>query len=149
MLLTAPRTLARPATRVRAEISAAVPAGATVEAQVRGWRAACWTEWRAATVGAVFDRPVTRVQTRVVLTAPDGGATATVRDVRLTADANAAVSAATPGRTYRVYATRIDLADGTFWDGLRLTTNAPRSPRRATRQRQGRSSGRAARTMSW
>ncbi|MEH0931742.1 hypothetical protein [Micromonospora sp. CPCC 205558] len=107
MLLTAPRTLARPATRVRAEINAAVPTGATVEAQVRGWRAAGWTEWRAA--GAVFDRPVTRVQIRVVLTAPDRGATATVRGVRLTADANAAVSAATPGRTYRVYATRIGL----------------------------------------
>ena len=80
-----------------------------MEAQVRGWRAAGWTEWRAATAGAVFDRPVTRVQTRVVLTAPDGGATATVRGVRLTADATAAVSAATPGRTYRVYATRIGL----------------------------------------
>ncbi|MGW3619996.1 hypothetical protein [Micromonospora arida] len=109
MLVTAPRTLARPATRVRAEINAVVPARATVEAQVRGWRAAGWTEWRAATTGAVFDRPVTRVQTRVVLTAPDGGATATVRGVQLTADANAAVSAATPGRTYRVYATRIGL----------------------------------------
>ncbi|MBG6102914.1 hypothetical protein IW249_003328 [Micromonospora vinacea] len=109
MLVTAPRTLARPATRVHAEVSAAVPAGATVEAQVRGWRAAGWTEWRAATAGAVFDRPVTRVQTRVVLTTPNGGATATVRGVRLTADANAAVSAATPGRTYRVYATRIGL----------------------------------------
>ncbi|MEU7653823.1 hypothetical protein AB0C42_13590 [Micromonospora taraxaci] len=109
MLLTTTRTLARPATRVRAEISASVPAGATVEAQVRGWRALGWTEWQAATAGAVFDRSVTRVQTRVVLTAPDGGATATVRGVRLTADATAAVSAATPGRTYRVYATRIGL----------------------------------------
>ncbi|MEU1590010.1 hypothetical protein [Micromonospora sp. NPDC005710] len=109
MLLAAPRTLTRPATRVRAEISAAVPAGATVEAQVRGWRAAGWTEWRAATAGVVFDRPVTRVQTRVVLTAPNGGATATVRGVRYAADASAAVSAATPGRTFRVYATRIGL----------------------------------------
>ncbi|WP_406067289.1 hypothetical protein [Micromonospora sp. NBC_01638] len=109
MFLTAPRTLDRPATRVRAEINASVPTGAGVEAQVRGWRAAGWTEWRAATASAVFDRPVTRVQTRVVLTAPNGGATATVRAVRLTADTTAAVSAATPGRTYRVYATRIGL----------------------------------------
>ncbi|WP_406076995.1 hypothetical protein [Micromonospora sp. NBC_00858] len=109
MLLTAPRTLSRPATRVRAEITAQVPAGATVEAQVRGWRVNGWTEWRAATAGAVFDRPVSRVQTRVVLTAPAGGATATVRGVQLTADAAAAVSAATPGLTYRVYATRIGL----------------------------------------
>ncbi|RQW95855.1 hypothetical protein [Micromonospora inaquosa] len=120
MLLTAPRTLARPATRVRAEINAAIPAGATVEAQVRGWRAAGWTEWRAA--GAVFDRPVLRVQTRVVLTAPNGGATATVRGVRLTADANAAVSAATPGRTYRVYATRIGLVGELTANGRTVQT---------------------------
>ncbi|WP_328424712.1 hypothetical protein OG470_14970 [Micromonospora sp. NBC_00389] len=46
MLLTAPRTLSRPATRVRAEITARVPAGATVEAQVRGWRVNGWAEWR-------------------------------------------------------------------------------------------------------
>ncbi|WP_405426282.1 hypothetical protein [Micromonospora sp. NBC_00617] len=111
MLLTAPHALARPATRVRAEISADVPAGATVEAQVRGWRVSGWTEWRAATAtaGTVFDRPVSQVQTRVVLTARAGGATATVRGVQLTADATAAVSAATPGLTYRVYATRIGL----------------------------------------
>ncbi|WP_238434190.1 hypothetical protein [Micromonospora tarensis] len=111
MLLADPRTLARPATRVRAEISASVPPGATVEAQVRGWRAAGWTEWRTTTTttGAAFDRPVSRVQTRVVLTASAAGGTATVRDVRLTADATAAVSAATPGLSYRVYATRIGL----------------------------------------
>ncbi|KAB1931944.1 hypothetical protein F8271_25920 [Micromonospora sp. ALFpr18c] len=109
MLLNAPRTLSRPATRIRAQVTADVPAGATVEAQVRGWRVSGWTEWRAATAGAVFDRPVSRVQSRVVLTAPAGGATATVRGVQLTADATAAVSAATPGLTYRVYATRIGL----------------------------------------
>ncbi|SCF29502.1 hypothetical protein [Micromonospora chokoriensis] len=109
MLLTSSRTLARPATRVRAEIDASVPTGATVEAQVRGWRTLGWTEWQTATAGAVFDRSVTRVQTRVVLTATNDGATATVRGVRLTADATTAVSAATPGRTYRVYATRVGL----------------------------------------
>ncbi|MFC4021766.1 hypothetical protein ACFOW4_28045 [Micromonospora sp. GCM10011542] len=109
MLLTVPRTLRRPATRVTAEITAQVPAGATVEAHVRGWRGSGWTEWRAATAGAVFDRPVTRVQARVVLTARASGVTPTVRGVQLTADAVAAVSAATPGLTYRVYATRIGL----------------------------------------
>jgi hypothetical protein len=109
MLLTVPRSLSRPATRVRAQITAQVPAGATVEAQVRGWRSSGWTEWRAATAGIVFDRPVTRVQTRVVLTSRASGATATVRGVQLTADAVAAVSAATPGLTFRVYATRIGL----------------------------------------
>ncbi|MEU7610787.1 hypothetical protein [Micromonospora sp. NPDC049204] len=109
MLLSAPRTLKRPATRVRAQVSAQTPAGATVEAQVRGWRASGWTEWRTATAGAVFDSPVSRVQSRVVLTATAGGATATVRGVQLTADTTAAVSATTPGITYRVFATRIGL----------------------------------------
>ncbi|MGC4812376.1 hypothetical protein ACLQ29_17775 [Micromonospora sp. DT228] len=109
MLLSAPRTLSRPATRVRAQVSADVPAGATVEAQVRGWRVSGWTEWRTATAGAVFDHPVSRVQSRVVLTAPTGGATATVRAVQLTADTAAVVAEATPGLTYRVYATRIGL----------------------------------------
>ncbi|TDC33572.1 hypothetical protein E1211_19040 [Micromonospora sp. 15K316] len=108
MLLGAPRTLARPATRVRAEVTAAVAAGATVETQVRGWRTGGgWTEWRATT--AVFDRPVTRVQARLVLTARDSRAVPTVRGVRLTADARAAITAASPGRTYRVFATRIGL----------------------------------------
>ncbi|PZF86923.1 TrbC/VirB2 family protein [Micromonospora deserti] len=109
LYLAAPHTLRRPATRVRAEVAARVTPGATVETQVRGWRADGWTEWREATRGAVFDRPVSRVQTRVVLTAAASGATAEVRSVRLTADTVAAVSAATPGRAYRVYATRVGL----------------------------------------
>ncbi|TYC04382.1 hypothetical protein FXF53_07110 [Micromonospora sp. WP24] len=108
MLLGAPHNLARPATRVHAEVTAAVPPGATVETQVRGWRTSGgWTEWRATT--AVFDQPVTRVQPRLVLTARDARAVATIRGVRLTADARAAVTAASPGRTYRVFATRIGL----------------------------------------
>ncbi|MGN9803656.1 hypothetical protein [Micromonospora sp. L32] len=106
-LLAAPRTLARPATRVRAQVTAEVAGGGGVQAQVRGWRAAGWTEWReAAGAGAVFDRPVTRVQTRVLLTARDPRATASVRAVELTADTVATVSAATAGLVYRVFATR-------------------------------------------
>ncbi|MFC3505142.1 hypothetical protein ACFOOK_29860 [Micromonospora krabiensis] len=116
-LLSAPRTLSRPATRVRAEVSAQAAAGATVEVQVRGWRAMGWTEWRAA--GAVFDRPVTRVQTRVLLTARDARS-ATVREVRLTADSTAAVTAATPGLTYRVFATRIGLVGEVTANGRKI-----------------------------
>ncbi|SCG17759.1 hypothetical protein GA0070610_4080 [Micromonospora echinofusca] len=109
IFLAPPRILTRPATRVSATVVARTVAGGTAEVQVRGWRAAGWTEWRDATGGAVFDRPVTRVQTRVVLTASRPGASAEVRAVRLAADTVAAVSAATPGLTYRVYATRIGL----------------------------------------
>ncbi|RKN49227.1 hypothetical protein [Micromonospora endolithica] len=111
LFVATPQRLARPATRVRAEVTATVPSGATAEAQVRGWRDTGWTEWRSAVPAAVFDRPVTRVQLRVTLTA--AGATARVRAVRLTADraavAPTAVSGATPGLVYRVYATRIGL----------------------------------------
>ncbi|MGN9776721.1 hypothetical protein ACTMS0_13280 [Micromonospora sp. H33] len=120
LYLSAPRTLARPATRVRAEVTARVPHGATVETQVRGWRASGWTEWREATRGALFDVPVTRVQARIVLT---GGASAEVRSVRLTAErvTVTAVSAATPGLTYRVYATRIGHVGGTTANGHTIT----------------------------
>ncbi|MEV1329011.1 hypothetical protein AB0J20_05480 [Micromonospora costi] len=107
MLITAPRALSRPATRVRAEVDAQVVPGATVETQVRAWRTSGWSEWRPAT--AVFDQPVTRVQARVVLTARDPRAVATVRGVWLTADSLAVTTAATPGLTYRVFATRIGL----------------------------------------
>ncbi|MFI6266789.1 hypothetical protein [Micromonospora sp. NPDC051006] len=117
ILLTAPRPLSRPVTQVRAEVTARTAPGATVEAQVRGWRASGWTEWRSAAAGAVFDRPVTRVQARVVLTARDARAAATVTGVQLTADARAAVSATIPARTYRVYATRIGLVGETTANG--------------------------------
>ncbi|MEH1101657.1 hypothetical protein [Micromonospora sp. CPCC 205561] len=111
-----PHTLARPATRVRASLDARAPAGTTAEAQVRGWRSGGWTEWREATGAALFDRPVTRVQARVLLTTSRPGTTAEVRAVRLTAD-TVAVAAATPGLTYRVYATRIGLVGGVTANG--------------------------------
>ncbi|MTK01819.1 hypothetical protein [Micromonospora sp. CP22] len=109
MLVVAPRTLSRPANRIRAEITAAARPGATATVQVRGWRTTGWTEWRDATPAAVFDQPVRRVQARVVLTGSRAGASAEVRAVRLTADTAAVTTAATPGLTYRVFATRIGL----------------------------------------
>ncbi|MER5454190.1 hypothetical protein ABT008_05365 [Micromonospora sp. NPDC002389] len=110
MLVTAPYPLTRPATRFRAEVTATARSGATVSAQVRGWHDSGWTEWRDAVPAAVFDRPVARVQTRVVLTGGPAGATAEVRAVRFTADTGGvAVAAATPGRIYRVFTTRIGL----------------------------------------
>ncbi|QKW12831.1 hypothetical protein [Verrucosispora sp. NA02020] len=110
MLVAAPRTLSSPATRFRAEVTATARAGATASVQVRGWHDTGWTEWRDAVPAAVFDRPIGRVQTRVVLTGGPAGATAEVRAVRFTADTGGvAVAAATPGRVYRVYTTRIGL----------------------------------------
>ncbi|RIV40795.1 hypothetical protein [Micromonospora radicis] len=122
MLVTPTRNLSRPATRVRAEVAAAAKSGATATVQVRGWRTSGWTEWRDAVPAAVFDQPVRQVQARVVLSAGASGATAEVRTVRLTAD-RVAVTAATPGPTYRVYATRIGLVGETTANGH---TVAPR-----------------------
>ncbi|AEB43542.1 hypothetical protein [Micromonospora maris] len=116
MLVTSARTLAAPATRVRAEVTVTTRPGAAATVQVRGWRAHGWTEWRDAVPAAVFDSPVRQVQARVVLSASRSGATAEVRAVRLTAD-RVAVTAATPGLTYRVYATRIGLVGNTTANG--------------------------------
>ncbi|MEU6022034.1 hypothetical protein [Micromonospora sp. NPDC047134] len=117
MLVTPARTLAAPATRVRVEVTATVRPGAAATVQVRGWRAGGWTEWRAAGPAAVFDGPVTRVQTRVTLTASRSGASAQVRSVRLTADEVPTITAATPGLTFRVFATRIGLVGNTTANG--------------------------------
>ncbi|GHJ13243.1 hypothetical protein [Micromonospora sp. AKA38] len=117
ILLAAPRALDRPATRVRARLAARTGDGGTATAEVRGWRAGGWTEWRDATE-ALFDQPVTRVQARVVLTAPGTAAEATVTDLTLAADqAAAAATQPTAGRTYRVYATRIGLVGGVTANG--------------------------------
>ncbi|WP_328338910.1 hypothetical protein [Micromonospora sp. NBC_00421] len=107
-LLAPARTLAGPANRLRAELTAEASTGAAVGVQVRGWQAAGWTEWQeAGTAPAVFDRPVTRVQARVLLTTRDPKATASVRAVQLTADTTAAPTPApTAVRSYRVFATR-------------------------------------------
>ncbi|GAB3083398.1 hypothetical protein [Micromonospora schwarzwaldensis] len=117
ILLSAPRALDRPATRVRARLAARTGDGGTAAAQVRGWRTGGWTEWRDATE-AVFDQPVTRVQARVVLTTPGDAAEATVTDLTLTADrvTTTATQSTTP-RTYRAYATRIGLVGGVTANG--------------------------------
>ncbi|WP_405112450.1 hypothetical protein OG559_03730 [Micromonospora sp. NBC_01405] len=116
------RALTRPATRVRAEVDADAGPDAAVEVQVRGRHDAGWTEWRTAGPAAVFDQPVTRVQARVLLTARAAGATLAVRAVRLTADRAAVAAASTPGRVYRVYATRIGLVGGTTANGHVVTS---------------------------
>ncbi|MCO1617983.1 hypothetical protein AB0J77_19455 [Micromonospora tulbaghiae] len=117
MLVTAPHPLAVPANRVRADIAATTGRGGAVEVAARGWRSGAWTEWRSVSGEAVFDQPVTRVQIRVALTAERPSATPTLRTVRLVADSVAAVTAATPGLTYRVYATREGLVGGTTANG--------------------------------
>ncbi|MFF4939242.1 hypothetical protein [Micromonospora sp. NPDC000729] len=116
-LLVAPHSLAAPASRVRADVVASAGRDGAVEVSARGWRSGAWTEWRSLSGAAVFDQPVTRVQIRVTLTAERPSATPTLREVRLVTDSVAAVTAATPGLTYRVYATREGLVGGTTANG--------------------------------
>ncbi|WBB72200.1 hypothetical protein O7602_21095 [Micromonospora sp. WMMD1128] len=117
ILLTAPRALDHPATRVRAQLAARTGGGGTATAQVRGWRAGRWTEWRDA-AEAIFDQPVTQVQARVVLTTPNAAAEATVTGLTLAADTAAATTAPSAvALTYRVYATRIGLVGGVTANG--------------------------------
>lgn len=124
MLLFAPHTLATPANRVRADLAAHATPGGTVEVEARGWRAdSSWTEWRAADQGAIFDQPVSQVQVRLVLTATDAKAAPTANSVRLTADSVVSTYAATPGLTYRIYATREGLVGGTTANGHVITSN--------------------------
>ncbi|MEW2440323.1 hypothetical protein [Micromonospora marina] len=122
ILLSAPRTLDRPATRVRARFAARTGDGGTAVAQVRGWRTRGWTEWRDATE-AVFDAPVSRIQARVVLTTSDAASEATVTGLTLAADrvVTTAVQPAAALR-YRVYATRIGLVGGTTANGHTVRT---------------------------
>ncbi|MGC4895814.1 hypothetical protein [Micromonospora sp. DT31] len=117
ILLTAPRALHRPATRVRARLAARTGDGGTAVAQVRGWRSHGWTEWRDAT-DAVFDQPVSRVQARVVLTTRGAASQATVSALTLSAD-RVATTAVRPAAalTYRAYATRIGLVGGVTANG--------------------------------
>ncbi|BCJ57830.1 hypothetical protein Jiend_12520 [Micromonospora endophytica] len=117
MLVSPARALSRPANRFRAEVVATAAPGATVTVQVRGWRATGWSEWRDAVPAAVLDQPAQQVQARVVLSASRSGQPVEVRAVRLTADAVTAVTAATVGLSYRVYATRIGLVGGTTANG--------------------------------
>jgi hypothetical protein len=118
MLVLDPHPLATAANRVRADLSAEAKQGGTVEVEVRGLRPEGWTEWRAANLdAAVFDQAVSQVQARVVLTADGPGAVPTAVGLSLSADSVAVTTAATPGLTYQVYATREGLIGGTTANG--------------------------------
>jgi hypothetical protein len=125
-LLLPPHTVATPSNRVSAKVSAVGGVSVDVRGQISGGQissgqtgggqgAGGWTEWRPA--GEALDATVNVVQVRVTLT----GA-ASVQSVHLTADSVPAVAAATPGRVYRVYATREGLVGGTTANGHVITS---------------------------
>lgn len=121
-LLLAAHPLATPANQITASLKGVGPgagAGSAVTIEVRGQLAdGEWGEWREA--GATLSEPTTMVQVRVVLT----GAAATLSDLALTATLTASpkINAATPGLTYRVFATREGLVGGTTANGHVITS---------------------------
>ncbi|GAA3995959.1 hypothetical protein GCM10022384_49080 [Streptomyces marokkonensis] len=117
--------LDRPVNRVAVSLDATVPAAASVEVDVRG-RAAdgTWTEWRSAATGtpAELPRHVVDVQARLTLWNAEGGATAAVRALTLTADDTGSAPAepapkAASAFSARVYATREGLVGHTTANG--------------------------------
>jgi len=123
-LLSAERQLSSPVNRVEAQISADTPAGTAVEVDVRGRSGADdWTEWTPA--GTALSRPVTVVQTRIILSGNGSDARPTVRDVALTGTLGPQARALTASAplTYTVYATREGLTGGTTANGHVIAAN--------------------------
>lgn len=122
MLVTATHQLATPADLITAAYKGTAPgagAGTGVTVEVRGQQAdGEWGEWREA--GTALSEPTLLVQVRVVLT----GANATIGELALSATLTASpkTSAATPGLTYRVFATREGLVGGTTANGHVITS---------------------------
>ncbi|GAB3501268.1 hypothetical protein [Amycolatopsis cihanbeyliensis] len=114
--------LDKPVNTVVAELDATVPGGTAAAVDVRGLRTdGTWSEWAEITADAAAVLPeLTRsVQTRLVLTAPDGAGFPDVRQIDLTAWNAEEVQASAPAgeRTYRVFATREGLVGGTTANG--------------------------------
>jgi hypothetical protein len=114
MLVLASHQLEKPANRITTDLAGA---GITVEA--RGQQPdGEWGEWRET--GTVLPAATMVVQVRVVLI----GADATIGNLVLTAvlTPSNGVNAATPGLTYRVFATREGLVGGTTANGHVITS---------------------------
>lgn len=121
-LITAEHTLAGPANRVAAQVSAETPAGTQIDVDVRGKTASGWTEWTPT--GTAFGTTVTTVQARITLHTTKDGVRPAVRDVQLSADLGpqAFAAAAATALTYKVYGTREGLAGRTTANGHVITS---------------------------
>ncbi|MFD7312866.1 hypothetical protein [Streptomyces sp. NPDC059883] len=121
----APRTLDRPVNRVRAELTARLPAGARVAVEVRGRSGdGSWTEWREVAATAVtLRRTVSTVQARLTLT--DASGLARVGGLRLTADRGPEPRTGADAAAFsaRVFATREGLVGGTTANGHVIQPN--------------------------
>lgn len=117
MLVLAAHPLKTPADLVSADLTGKAAVGVTVE--VRGRQNdGEWGEWRET--GTPLPEATLMVQVRVILS----GADATVASLALTATLSGSpgLRAATPGLTYRVFATREGLVGGTTANGHVITS---------------------------
>ncbi|MEJ1201873.1 MULTISPECIES: hypothetical protein [unclassified Streptomyces] len=121
----------RPVNRVTVDLDATVPEAASVEVDVRGRTAGgTWTEWRQAVTGTAVELPrdVVDVQARLTLWNAEGGATAVVRALTLTADDTGSTPVeptpkAAAAFSARVYATREGLVGHTTANGHVIREN--------------------------
>ncbi|WP_121750872.1 hypothetical protein [Streptomyces sp. E2N166] len=121
----------RPVNRVTVDLDATVPEAASVEVDVRGRTAGgTWTEWRQAVTGTAVELPrdVVDVQARLTLWNAEGGATAVVRALTLTADDTGSTPVeptpkAASAFSARVYATREGLVGHTTANGHVIREN--------------------------
>ncbi len=121
-------TTTAPVSRLRWDLRAVVPTGSAVTVDVRGLTGGRWSEWREAGPDgvAVLPGPATAVQARLDLRSAAGGVSPTVSGLVLRPAAGAATgttaeAAATPPRSYRVYATPEGLVGGTTANGHVIT----------------------------
>ncbi|MGW7282466.1 hypothetical protein ACWGIV_30110 [Streptomyces sp. NPDC054844] len=121
----------RPVNRVTVDLDATVPEAASVEVDVRGRTAGgTWTEWRQAVAGTAVELPrdVVDVQARLTLWNAEGGATAVVRALTLTADDTGSTPVgptpkAASAFSARVFATREGLVGHTTANGHVIREN--------------------------
>lgn len=117
-VVTSPHQLPDPVRALAARIDADLPAGSSVQVDVREQEHGRWSEWVPA--GSALPGPATVVQARVTLIAGTGAANPTVRSVQLVpAAVTDAAAPPTPAELVRsrVFATREGLVGGTTANG--------------------------------
>jgi hypothetical protein len=126
------RRLPAPANRFAVAVRSTVPDGSELAVDVRGAGmpgrgGGRWSEWVEARPGtpAVLPATVTDVEVRVVLSAAEGAAAPSLRELSVVPDtvpgSARAPAEASAGASYAVFATREGLVGGTTANGHRIT----------------------------
>lgn len=124
-----PLAVPEPANTFAASVESTVPAGTELAVDVRGRTGGQWTEWTEWTeirpaAPAVLPARFHSIEVRVMLSAPFGASSPTLRSLAVTPSVTPTPPsrAATPaGHSYRVFATREGLVGGTTANGHVIT----------------------------